>query len=215
MLEILLQGGYIMIPLLALSVLALAVIVDRVRAFRVAERGDPGGLFRGVREELTRGDVPAAIELCKAERGPFASVLLAGLHKYRTLRDQERPRKEVAEYLDKTLGEYTPHVIEGLQNRLNLLLMISSVSPLLGMTGTVTGMIRSFNEMRSSGLGGGAVAGGISEALITTAAGLLIALPAMVAYFVFSRKADALTLRLEETANDFVEHVDLSGAGER
>jgi biopolymer transport protein ExbB len=215
MLEILLQGGYIMIPLLALSVLALAVIVDRVRAFRVAERGDPEGLFSGIRDKLTEDDLPGAIDLCKDEQGPFASVLLTGLYKYRMLRDQKRSRQETTEYLDKTLGEYTPHVIEGLQNRLNLLLMISSVSPLLGMTGTVTGMISSFNQMRMSGVGGEAVSGGISEALITTAGGLLIALPAMVSYFVFSRKADALTLRLEEKANDFVEHVNFSSAGKR
>ena len=80
------------------------------------------------------------------------------------------------------------------------------------LTGTVTGMITSFNSMAGvGGLDGGAVAAGISEALITTAAGLIIAIPSVVFYNIFSRKVDTLTLEIEEKASDFVEYVHLYG----
>ncbi len=101
------------------------------------------------------------------------------------------------------MEEYAPRALAGLERRLNLLALIATASPLLGMTGTVTGMIKSFDKMReAAGLDPSAVAGGISEALITTAAGLIIALPALVAYNLFSRQIETNTLTMEEMIHD-------------
>lgn len=210
MLEFLLDGGPIMTPLFLLSVLGLAVIIDRVRAFRLAEEADPEALFRDVTSNIDKGDLDAAIGVCQATKGPIATVLYVALHKYRVLLGLSRGRDEIEQNLNKTISEFAPHVIEILEKRLNLLLMVGSVSPLLGMTGTVTGMIASFKSMSQvGGMEGGAVAAGISEALITTAAGLIIAIPSVVCYNVFSKKVDNLALQIEEKAADMVEYIHL------
>ena len=86
-----------------------------------------------------------------------------------------------------------------MSKRFNLLVLVGTVAPLLGMTGTVTGMIRSFTTIaEQAGLEPSKVMGGISEALLTTAAGLLVAVPALVAYNLFSRRADTYLLAIEE-----------------
>ncbi len=210
MLEHLLKGGYLIWPLFFLSILSLAIIIDRLRAFRLAEEIESDGLFKLIVDYLEKDNLETAIRVCQEAKGPVAAVMLVGLYKYQMLVERGKSDAEIEEYLDKTMSEYAPHVLEGLEKRLNLLLMIASVSPLLGMTGTVTGMITSFDVMKGlGGLDAGAVAGGISEALITTATGLIIAIPAVVFYYVFSKKVDALRLEIEEKANDLVEYITL------
>jgi len=209
MLEAIIKGGYIMIPLVALSILALAVIIDRIRAFRLAEV-DTTDLRARVIELLQTNRVDDAIGECERFRGPVASVLLVGLHKFRKLRQLRRDASEIEGNVTRTMSDYAPHVIEALEKRLNLLALIATVSPLLGMTGTVTGMINSFDAMRQmGGLEGGAVAGGISEALITTAAGLLIAIPAVIAHNIFSRRINRYVLQIEETATELIDFITL------
>jgi len=108
------------------------------------------------------------------------------------------------------MGDYAPHVIAALDTRISLLLLVGSSAPLIGMTGTVTGMIRAFAAMSSAGaLQGSVVAGGISEALITTAAGLLIAVPAVIAYNYFSTRLEKTTIRIEESANELAAFIHL------
>lgn len=111
------------------------------------------------------------------------------------------------------MEDYAPHVVSELEKRLGLLLMVGSVSPLVGMCGTVLGMIRAFKAMsEAESLGGGVVAAGISEALITTAAGLLIAVPAVVFYHIYSTRAERHTLTIEEAASELVDFIHLKGA---
>ena len=86
--------------------------------------------------------------------------------------------------------------------------MIAAVAPLLGMTGTVTGMISSFGSM-SSGLDASQVSTGISEALVTTAAGLIVAIPAVVAYNIFAKKVDHVVLEIEQTATELIDYITL------
>jgi len=209
MLEQIIKGGYIMIPLVGLSIVALAVIIDRIRAFRLAEV-DSSALRTRVIDLLEDNRVDEAIEACERFRGPVAAVLLVGLHKFRKLIGLGRDPAEIEGNVTRTMSDYAPHVIEALEKRLNLLTLIATVSPLLGMTGTVTGMITSFDAMRQmGGLEGGAVAGGIAEALITTAAGLLIAIPAVIAYNLFSKRVDHYVLEIEETATELIDFITL------
>lgn len=208
MLEYILDGGYVMFPLLLLSVLAVAIIIDRARAFRLAEI-DTSSLRLEVIRRLEDGDIDSAIKACERSKGPVAAVLLVGLHKYRQLASRGRSATEIEANVTKTMGDYAPHVVEALEKRLNLLTMIGAVAPLLGMTGTVTGMISAFDEMRRSGVSGDAVAGGISEALITTATGLLVAMPAVVAYNIFAKKVDRYVLDIEETATSLIDFITL------
>ena len=120
---------------------------------------------------------------------------------------QKRP-EEIEIAVSKTMEDFAPKAMHGLEKRLNVLVLIASISPLLGMTGTVTGMIRSFDVMASSaGLEPGAVAGGIAEALITTAAGLLIAAPGVVAYNIFVRKVEEYTMAIEGSIAELMEAI--------
>ena len=106
----------------------------------------------------------------------------------------------------KAMEDYAPKSLNGLEKRLGLMVLIASVSPLIGMCGTVTGMINSFSVMaEAAGLDPGAVAGGISEALITTAAGLIIAIPGVVAYNMFQKRVEDWNLQIEGAITDFIE----------
>ncbi len=208
MLQYILDGGFVMFPLMVLSVLAVAIIVDRSRAFRLA-RADSSALRKEVIRRLEEGEIDAAMQACQKTKGPVAAVLLVGLHKFRQLAARGRKLADIEEGVNKTMADYAPHVIEALEKRLNLLVMIGSVAPLLGMTGTVTGMIAAFAEMRESGVQGEAVAGGISEALITTATGLIVAMPAVVAYNVFAKRVDRYVLEIEEMATNLIDFITL------
>jgi biopolymer transport protein ExbB len=204
MLTFLLDGGPLMFPLLILSILALAIIIDRVRAFRAAGT-DFNALRREVNQHLQDDDLAAAIGRTEREDGPVAASLLVGLQRYAKMRARGRNPEEIETAVSKTMEDYAPKAISGLERRLNLLVLIASVSPLLGMTGTVTGMIKSFDKMAASaGLDPAAVSGGISEALITTAAGLLVAIPAVVAYNLFTRRVEEYNIAIEECITDLV-----------
>jgi biopolymer transport protein ExbB/TolQ len=207
MLEYVLDGGPIMVPLVFLSFLSLAIIIDRLRAFRAAD-ADTAHLRVRVGDLLEQGEVEEAIRTCESYSGPVAAVLLAGLVKYRKLLKLGREKAEIEVTVSKTMEDFAPRVLSGLEKRMNILNLIGSVSPLLGMAGTVTGMIKSFNRMaETAGLEAGAVAGGISEALITTAAGLLIAIPAVVAYNLMVKKVDGYLMEIEETVTELVDYV--------
>ena len=210
MLEQLLKCGFMIIPLIVLSVFAAAIIIDRLRAYKVADEIDTQTLFTNICNNLEADNIAKAISACEESKGPTAAVLLTGLYRYQLLRERGTTRKEIERNVNKVMEEYAPQVREGLEKRLNMLLMIASVAPLLGMTGTVTGMIRSFDMM--SGMGGldaGAVAGGIAEALITTATGLIVAVPAVIFYYNFSRKVESYTVDLEKRASEMVDFIHL------
>lgn len=204
MLTYLLDGGPIMLPLLILSILTLAIIIDRIRAFRAA--GDNFDELRlDVNQRLMDEELDEAIQRTEQEDGPVAACLLVGLQRYRKMRLRQRKPEEMETAVSKTMEDYAPKAISGLEKRLNLLVLIASVSPLLGMTGTVTGMIKSFDKMAASaGLDPAAVSGGIAEALITTAAGLIVAIPAVVAYNLFSRRVEEYNIAIEECVTDVV-----------
>jgi biopolymer transport protein ExbB len=209
MLEYILDGGSMMYPLLACSIVGLAVILDRMRAFRLAE-GDTSALREEVLRALAEKDFARAEKACAQRRGPVAAVLLVGINKYRRLVELGKSETEIEVSVNKSMEDYAPHVMEALERRLNLLILVASIAPLLGMTGTVTGMIRSFNSMAgASGLEGGAVAAGISEALITTAAGLLIAIPCVVFYNFYSKRVDRFVLAIEESAAELIDFITL------
>ena len=207
MLGILMDGGWMMLPLLACSILGLAVIIDRLRAFRAAGSGHEE-LRKFVRGKLEEGDVTAAIEKAGASTGPVAAVLLMGLNRFVKLAGRGRSNEDAASSAVRSMEEYAPKALRPLENRLNLLVLVAAIAPLLGMTGTVTGMITSFDVMASAaGLDPGAVAGGIGEALITTAAGLLVAMPCAVCYNLFTRKVDELTASIDTALTDMMETV--------
>jgi biopolymer transport protein ExbB len=209
MLEYILTGGMMMWVLLALSTVGLAVVIDRWRVFRLAGV-DTTDMERNILQLLAEGKDEEAARVCGDARGPVAAVLMVGLKRYRRLKSLGRSGEEIEGSVSKSMQDYAPHVTSELEKRVNLLLMVGSVAPLVGMSGTVLGMIKAFAAMsQAESLAGGVVAGGISEALVTTAAGLLIAVPAVVFYNVFSNKLDRCVLRIEDSATALVDFLHL------
>jgi len=201
MLEYILEGGWIMGVLAGLSILSLAIIIDRWRAF-VAARDTTIRVRKEVAASLEDDDLPAAVEACGKSPSPLAAVLLSGLNKYRKMLLRGHNVVEMENVVSKTMEDYAPRAMAVLEKRFNLLVLVASVSPLLGMTGTVIGMIKSFDSLADANTA--AVASGISVALLTTAAGLLVAIPAIIAYNLYSKRVDAYLLVVEEMISDVV-----------
>lgn len=188
MLEILLAGGWLMLPILACSVVALAIIVERFYALH------PARVVPQRARNLARRCAlqPAAnTEQLKAlrEDSPLGRVLAAGLANRGVPRDA----------LKEAIEEAGRHEVHGLNRFLNALGTIAAITPLLGLLGTVIGMISVFATITSAGVGNPtALAGGISQALMTTAAGLFVAIPSLVFSRYFHRRVDDLVVAMEQ-----------------
>lgn len=170
MLKVFVLGGPVMIPLLLCSIFALAVGIERLW-YLSRGRIDTDDLIEDIKLSLGQGKVLEAMQIAKKSRGPVAAVLASGIAHY------DRERDEIKEHME-IVGQ---EEIFKMERRMGGLDLIVTVTPLLGILGTVTGIIKSFNVMAA--LEGvqqaAAISGGIAEALITTAAGLIIAIPTM------------------------------------
>ncbi len=215
MLKHIFDGGPLMIPLMVCSVLTVAVVIDRALAFYRNGRVDTRTLRAKVLELLEQGRLRDAAALCANTPGPVSAVLLAGLQSYAKHASLHGKSASITTVVEKAMEDYTQHAISGVEKRFNVLTSIGNAAPLLGMTGTVTGMITSFQAMsEAAGLDAGLVAAGISEALVTTAAGLLIAIAAVIPYTFFTSMADKIALEIEEAASELIEFV-ASQAGQQ
>lgn len=210
MIEQILKGGPLMIPLMLCSLISLAVVYDRWFAFRENRRIDTRSLRSKVLARLSENDISGAISECEATRGPIASVLLAGLRSYKQLRGKNEGAETMRLVVGQVMEDYSAQTMSVVNKRLDVLTTIGVAAPLLGMTGTVTGMIASFAGLADAGSvggSGGAVADGIAEAMVTTAVGLIIALFAVIPQSVFNRWSDEIELEIEQTNSEFVEFI--------
>ena len=192
LLEIFKAGGPIMWPLLACSLIALAIIVERAINLRSSRILDPVVVER-VHGLAEGGRVDRAIEVCREQSGIFAHIVLVGLQQASD-GGLEAEAKEAVEDAGR-------HESARVNRYLGALGTVVGISPLLGLLGTVLGMIEVFDTIASAGAGQAAqLSAGISQALITTATGLLIAIPSLVGYNFFREKADAIVVELERQA---------------
>ncbi len=203
------QGGPVMIPLLLFSVLTIAVVIDRFLAFRQYASIDNRSLRSRVLDYIWDGDVGSAALICAKTPGPIAAVLLAGIQTYVRASESRAKTRSLDVVLKEAMDDYSIHAVSAVEKRLAILATIGAAAPLLGMTGTVTGMIQSFGALAEAGAAGGSgeVAAGISEALVTTATGLVIALMAVIPYNYFTSRADAIDLEIEEVKSRFAETI--------
>jgi biopolymer transport protein ExbB len=194
--EIFNDGGPVMWPLLVFSLLAVIFIIERFFALRRAKINVNEFLAKTRKELIVNRSVKSAIKVCEDYRGPVASILKAGLLKY------GQPREDV----EKTIENAALYEMGRLEKNLVWLASIANVSPLLGFFGTVAGMIKSFDALAEAGLSNpGLVAAGISEALITTAAGLFVAIPAQLAYNFFMSRINKFVRDIETSSNMLLE----------
>jgi biopolymer transport protein ExbB len=185
--EMILAGRYMMIPITLASLVGLAVIIERLYVLRRGRIIVPE-IAEAVETLSASKDLSVAYAICERRPGPFANVIKAGLdnadNDWTIIRDvlQETGRQEASR----------------LTRRLGVLETVAAVSPLLGLLGTVLGMIRVFATISMAGLGNPeTLSGGISEAMVTTAAGLIIGIPALVAYNWLNGRADRIIFDME------------------
>jgi biopolymer transport protein ExbB len=185
-----------MYPLLFFSVLALTCIIERVIVFAKAKVNVNEFLTKIRKSLLVNRNVKEAIKVCEQYRGPVASVTKAGLRRYGHSRED----------IEKTIENAALYELDRLEKRLGVLATTANVAPMLGFLGTVTGMIKSFGTLAEQGLTNpAAVAVGISEALITTATGLIIAIPAQLAYNWYTTKVTRFVRDIETATNMLLE----------
>ncbi len=210
---LLLEGGFFMWPILIMAVMALAVIIERWRSLKMLNT-DTETLRQAVLDDLTQDRVEEALARCDKERGPVAAVLANGLRKYMVLKRLNYDSARLEEQVVKSMESYGVHIVAALERHLPVLAIVSSVAPMLGFLGTVQGMIEAFNnivEMDKSGGGNiiQAAASGISVALLTTCFGLIVGIPAFMAFNYFSSVINNFVLDVEETAAELMEAVTL------
>ena len=190
------QGGIFMYPLLFFSVLAATVAIERFIVFSKAKLNVGEFLTKIRKALLVNRNVKEGIKICEQSKGPVASVMKAGLLRYGHSRED----------IEKTIENAALYELDRLERRLGILATTANVAPMLGFLGTVSGMIKSFATLAEQGLTNpAAVAVGISEALITTAAGLIIAIPAQLLYNWYTTKITRFVRDIETASNMLVE----------
>lgn len=195
MLEIIEAGGWVMLPIIACSIVATAIVLERFWALR-RRRIMPHDLVSTI-WQLHRNNKLTEPNIQEIRDGsPLGRMLAAGVVN----------RFHSREIMKDAIGDVGRHVVSGLERYLNTLGTIASVSPLLGLLGTVLGMIDIFAVINEAGVGhAGLLAGGIAKALITTAAGLMVAIPALLFHRFFNSKVNKLAIGMEEQALRLVE----------
>lgn len=195
MFDYIFKGGFMMFPLIASSVIALAIVIDRLIFFRRISV-DERLLMAQLTKEIKNANYENAIKVCEKHPGPVAKILAAAIRKF------SLSRGDIESAIEKEVVNEIPKV----ERYIPGLAVIASVSTLMGFTGTVTGMIRAFGDIASRGVSSPAVvASGISEALITTATGLIIAIPTMLFYHYFTYRVTRLTLEVEKCTNELLD----------
>lgn len=208
MLEMCIKGGGMMVFLVACSLVALAALLDRGVAYYKYNKLDNRALRSNVLKLLADNKIREAAHLCARTPGPISAVLLTGIQCYHRHKNITTRSESITAVMKETMQDYSVHVMSAVESRLILLSTVSNAAPLFGMCGTVTGMISSFNAMATAkGLDAGLVAAGISEALITTAAGLLIALFAVFPYYYFVGSAEKIGIQIDETISELIDFV--------
>ena len=198
MFEIVKAGGIVMVPIILCSILAVAITLERLWTLR-AQRVVPAELVDKVWQWVENRALSDKQVAALQQHSPLGRVLAAGL----TNRHRDRA------VMIGAIEDAGRHVTHDLERFLNMLGTIAAISPLLGLLGTVTGMIRTFKAITVAGVGNPtAMAGGIAEALITTAAGLLVAIPALVAYRYLRGRVDALVIQMEKESIKLVQAID-------
>lgn len=196
LLQLIFKGGFMMIPLAICSVIAVAILFERLMSLRKIQINTRTFVLQ-VKNMLLRGRLSEAIELAKRTPGPIAKITAAGLAKH------SHPREEIKDAIEAAAQTE----IYLLERNLGVLGTIAAVAPLIGFLGTVTGMIKAFMQVQSLGgsVDAGVLAGGIWEALITTAAGLVVGIPALLFYNWLQSKVEHHVFEMQQSSTELMD----------
>ncbi len=208
------RGGFFMWPILALGIMAAGVILERWRSLKMVAT-DTAPLRNDVMELLQTDRVEEALQKCDALQGPVPAVLAVGLRKYLVLRRLNYDPGQVSDHVVRAMDDYSVHIVAALERHLPILATVASAAPMLGFLGTVQGMVVSFREivqrMGETNIVE-AAARGINIALLTTVFGLIVGIPAYIAYNYFTSVINRYVLQVEESATELIETVTLKMA---
>jgi len=198
--DLIVRGGIVMYPIILCSIIALAIFLERLWVLR-RKRIIPSAFIQSVEDNLRNRKLSEALFLCQNDDSSIAKIFLAGL------KNTERGIWMVKEAIEERGGR------EGiiLEKHVGILSTIANLSPLLGLLGTVSGMIKTFKVLSQGASNPSLLAGGIAEALITTAAGLVVAIPTLVCYRILKDKAESLIFEMEEDSIRLIEIMERSG----
>ena len=195
--EIVKAGGPFMVPIIICSIAAVGILLERLWTLQ-RKRVLPEELIKRVNDMVDRNQVTPKVIEALEKNSPLGRVLAAALS------NRDRGRQIMMERVEDT-GR---HVVHELERFLNSLGTIASISPLLGLLGTVAGIIRAFNAVMLGGMGDPRMlAGGISEALVTTAGGLAVAIPSFIAYRYLRGKVERIVIDMEKIAVKFADNL--------
>ncbi|MBQ3781615.1 MAG: MotA/TolQ/ExbB proton channel family protein [Bacteroidaceae bacterium] len=195
-LELMQQGGWIMLVLAVLSVIAVYIFIERYIAIRSAERDDPLFMDR-IRDYMKNGDVKSAVNFCRVTNTPGSRIIERGISR------MNRPAQEVQTAIENT-GNLE---VAALEKRLHVLATISGGAPMIGFLGTVIGMVEAFWQMSNAGgdLDLSMLSGGIYQAMVTTVGGLIVGIVALFAYNYLVAKVDGVVNELERKSLAFMD----------
>ena len=197
MIDLLVAGGWVMPLLVACSVVALSISIERYLALDRSKVAPPH-LLATVWRDLKQGELNAQKLAQLRSNSPLGAILAAGIAN----------RGQGRDVMKESISEAASHVVHDLEKYLNSLGTVAAIAPLLGLLGTVVGMIDVFTQITTVGTGNAnALAGGISEALLTTAAGLIVAIPALVMHRYYTGLIDTIVVDLEREAIKLVDAI--------
>ena len=197
------QGGWDMWLLLAISVVGLAVVIERL-VFFSTQHGDTKGLLRQIGGKIAADDIDGAIKVCRSQRGMLPRILEFGLQR------GEKNRADITDALSIALMEH----LNSLERNLGIIGTIAVIAPFVGLFGTVLGIIRAFQDIALKGNSTPAVvAAGVSEALVTTATGLIIAVIAVVFFNYFKTRIKSYNQEMIVAANQMAEMLHFHNTG--
>ncbi len=203
MLELFERGGIMMYPLALASLIALALVIERFFALRKRKILIPE-IVSVVKNFSSVRDMDLAKSICEKYDSPFSNIIKISLDHY------QLPKAEIREILEDEGRQEARKLEKGLV----ALETIAAISPLMGLLGTVIGMVRVFEVIKDQGIGQtAALSGGISEALLTTVSGLFIGIPVLIAYYYFSSKSENLILDIEKYSNMLVQKLTAIHSG--
>ena len=220
------MGGldkFVVAMLIVMSIYSLWVMIDRFIVFSKARR-QSDAFVRALGPHLKTGDLTGALALARAESSsPVAKVVAAALAEYQEsleathhLGPDELGDFDVVDAVNRAIERVKEREVAGLKRGLGGLASISSAAPFIGLFGTVVGIINAFRSMASSGQGGlGAVSAGISEALFTTATGLLVAIPAVMMFIYFTNSIEAFVVDMNDVSSELLSYVLREGRAKR
>lgn len=194
--ELLMKGGFFMIPIFILSIIAIYIFIERYLKIKEASKIDPD-FMSNIRDYMLGGNIDAAVNLCKTADTPVSRMILKGLKRI------GKPLSGINETIEN-VGKLE---LLRLEKRLPTLATIAGAAPMIGFLGTVTGMIKAFFNIANAGnnINPGLLAGGIYEAMLTTAAGLTVGIIAFIGYNILVAMVEKVIYKMEANSIEFLD----------